>query len=138
MPSHPTTQRSDENWVVTAVAVFLVGSVVLATAGYQYLKYSKQQEQSREERQTYERYNDYLQSTQEKAPAAQAPASSASTAASAPSQPATPAPTMAEKLLSHPNVTPGPGFNAPGVQETGVTIIDALDHAQATAKPQTP
>lgn len=133
---HQTAQRSDENWVVTAVAVFLAGTVVLGTAGYQYLKYSKQQEQSREERQTYQRYNDYLQSTQEPAPAAKAAASTENTA-QAPSQPvAAPAPTKAEKLLSHPAVTPGPGFNAPGVQETGVTIIDALDHAQAAAKPQ--
>ena len=41
---------------------------------------------------------------------------------------------MAEKLLSNPAVTPGPGFNAPGVQQTGIAIIDAIEHAQATAK----
>lgn len=134
---YQTTQRSDENWVVTAVAVFLVGSIALAIGGYQYLKYAKQQEQSREERQTYKRYNDYLQST-EVAPAAEASAqaaSSAEPASPAPSQPAPSGPSMAQKLLSHPSVTPGPGFNAPGVQQTGVTIIDAMDHAQAAAKP---
>ena len=41
---------------------------------------------------------------------------------------------MAQKLLSHPAVTPGPGFDAPGVQQTGVTIIDAMDQAQANAR----
>lgn len=138
-PVYQTPQRSDENWVVTAVAVFLVGSIALATGGYQYLKYAKQQEQSREERQTYKRYNDYLQSAQEQAPAAQAPAaqaaSSAEPASQVSSQSAPAGPSMAQKLLNHPSVTPGPGFNAPGVQQTGVTIIDAMDHAQSTAKP---
>lgn len=33
-------------------------------------------------------------------------------------------------LLTHPAVTPGPGFDMPGVQSTGKTIVDAMDHAQ--------
>ena len=125
-----TPQRSDENYVVTAIGVFLLASLVLGTAAYQYLQHSEQQAQARSDRQAYKRYNDYLQSAQEDtpAPAAQdpAPAQAAQAAAAQP--------TMAEKLLSHPSVTPGPGFNAPGVQQTGVAIIDAIDHAQATAK----
>ena len=131
-------QRSDENWVVTAVGVFLVGLVVVAAGGYQYLKYSKQQEQAREERQTYQRYNDYLKSAQEPEPAAPAAAAEpAETSPATPAQPQTaaaPAQSMAQKLLSHPAVTPGPGFDAPGVQQTGVTIIDALDQAQSSSK----
>ena len=123
-------QRSDENYVVTAIGVFLLASLVLGTATYKYLQHSEQQAQARSDRQAYKRYNDYLQSAQEDtpAPAAQdpAPAQAAQAAAAQP--------TMAEKLLSHPSVTPGPGFNAPGVQQTGVAIIDAIDHAQATAK----
>lgn len=125
-----TPQRSDENYVVTAIGVFLLASLVLGTAAYKYLQHSEQQAQARSDRQAYKRYNDYLQSAQEDtpAPAAQdpAPAQAAQAAAAQP--------TMAEKLLSHPSVTPGPGFNAPGVQQTGVAIIDAIDHAQATAK----
>lgn len=124
-------QRSDENYVVTAIGVFLLASVVLGTAAYKYLQHSEQQAQARTDRQTYKRYNDYLKSAQEDtpAPAAQdlAPAQAAQAAAAA-------QPSMAEKLLSHPSVTPGPGFNAPGVQQTGVAIIDAMEHAQATAK----
>lgn len=138
-PAHsqpPALQRSDENWVMTAVVVFLVASMVLLGVGYQYLKYSKQQEQSRQERQTYQRYNDYLQSTQETAPTAKNESEPVDMAASEPvAQTASPAePSMAEKLLNHPAVTPGPGFNAPGVQQTGVTIIDAMDHAQTTGR----
>lgn len=33
-------------------------------------------------------------------------------------------------LLQHPNVIPGPGFNAPGVQTTGLAIVEAIDRAQ--------
>ena len=125
-----TPQRSDENYVVTAIGVFLLASLVLGTAAYKYLQHSEQQAQARSDRQAYKRYNDYLKSAQEDAPASAvqdpAPAQAAQAAAAQP--------TMAEKLLSHPSVTPGPGFNAPGVQQTGVAIIDAIDHAQATAK----
>ena len=123
-------QRSDENYVVTAIGVFLLASLVLGTAAYKYLQHSEQQAQARSDRQAYKRYNDYLQSAQEDtpAPAAQDPAPVQAAQAAAAQ------PTMAEKLLSHPSVTPGPGFNAPGVQQTGVAIIDAIDHAQATAK----
>ena len=123
-------QRSDENYVVTAIGVFLLASLVLGTATYKYLQHSEQQAQARSDRQAYKRYNDYLKSAQEDAPASAvqdpAPAQAAQAAAAQP--------TMAEKLLSHPSVTPGPGFNAPGVQQTGVAIIDAIEHAQATAK----
>ncbi|MBV2163636.1 hypothetical protein ACFO3A_15245 [Comamonas nitrativorans] len=35
-----------------------------------------------------------------------------------------------QTLLQHPNVTPGPGFNAPGVQTTGLAIVEAIDRAQ--------
>ena len=123
-------QRSDENYVVTAIGVFLLASLVLGTATYKYLQHSEQEAQARSDRQAYKRYNDYLKSAQEDAPASAvqdpAPAQAAQAAAAQP--------TMAEKLLSRPSVTPGPGFNAPGVQQTGVAIIDAIDHAQATAK----
>ena len=123
-------QRSDENYVVTAIGVFLLASVVLGTATYKYLQHSEQQAQARTDRQAYKRYNDYLKSAQEStpAPAAQDPAPAKA------AQAAVVQPSMAEKLLSHPSVTPGPGFNAPGVQQTGVAIIDAIEHAQATAK----
>lgn len=34
------------------------------------------------------------------------------------------------RLLANPNVTPGPGFDRPGVQSTGAAIVDAIDTAQ--------
>lgn len=124
-----SAQRSDENFVFTAVGVFLVASLILGTAAYQYLKYSEQQEQTRTDRQAYKRYNDYLKSTQQEAPSPAVQEPAPPQAQAKPAQPS-----MAERLLSHPAVTPGPGFNAPGVQQTGVAIIDAMDHAQATAR----
>ncbi|MBV8250415.1 MAG: hypothetical protein JO200_18465 [Comamonas sp.] len=126
-------QSSDEKLVVTTVAIFLVAALIVAVGGYQYLQHWQQeQDQSRAERQTYQRYNDYLKSTQDaaaKSPEKEAPVE----AATAPAQP-----TMAERLMTHSAVTPGPGFNSAGVQQTGVTIIDAMDLAQATAKPRNP
>lgn len=122
-------QRSDENYVVTAIA-FLLASLALGLPPTNTCSTQEQQAQARSDRQAYKRYNDYLKSAQEDAPASYvqdpAPAQAAQAAAAQP--------TMAEKLLSRPSVTPGPGFNAPGVQQTGVAIIDAIDHAQATAK----
>lgn len=124
--------RSDENLVLTAIAAFLVAALVLGTVAYRYFKHSQQQqEQTRSERQAYKRYNDYLDSTEQ---AAAKPAASQSVPATASSPAPAAPPSMAEKLLSHPAVTPGPGFSAPGVQQTGVAIIDAIDHAQATAR----
>lgn len=122
--------RSDENYVVTAIGVFLLASLILGTATYKYLQHSEQQAQTRTDRQAYKRYNEYLKSAQEDTPAPAAQdAAPAQAAQASPAQPS-----MAEKLLNHPSVTPGPGFNAPGVQQTGVAIIDAMEHAQATAK----
>lgn len=39
-----------------------------------------------------------------------------------------------QKLLNHPDVTPGRGFRKPGVQSTGNTIVDALDNARLNNK----
>ena len=35
-----------------------------------------------------------------------------------------------QQLLDHPAVTPGAGFDAPGVQATGKAIVDAIDQAK--------
>ncbi|MEX8194847.1 hypothetical protein AB6724_18595 [Comamonas guangdongensis] len=125
-------QGSDEKLVVTTVAIFLVAALIVAFGGYKYLQHWQQdQEQSRAERQTYQRYNDYLKSTQDTAPKSPEKEAPAEAAASA-------QPSMSERLMNHSAVTPGPGFNSPGVQQTGVTIIDAMDLAQASAKPRNP
>ncbi|MEG0201421.1 MAG: hypothetical protein RR718_11785 [Comamonas sp.] len=120
--------RSDENIVITVLGVFLLLTLVLGTGGYQYWKYVQEREQKQSDQQALRRYNDYL-STQEAAePKTQAAATPAAPAQSS----------VTQKLLEHPGVTPGPGFNAPGVQATGVTIIDAIDQAQAAGKTSKP
>lgn len=134
----PSVPRSDVNFVFTAIAVFLLASLILGTVAYQYSQYADKQEQARNERQAYKRYNDYLKSTQQASPeqtpvAAQDPAPAQPTLEPQ-AEASPPQLSMSEKLLTHPAVTPGPGFNAPGVQETGVAIIDAMGNAQASSK----
>jgi hypothetical protein len=99
---HQAPQRSDENLVVTAMPRFLVAALILGTVAYRYFKHSQQQEQTRSERQAYKRYNDYLDSTEQATakPAANPPPRTGQRACRSAS--------MAEKLLSHPAVTPGP------------------------------
>lgn len=46
-------------------------------------------------------------------------------------KPLTPEQQIEQKLLNHPHVTPGRGFYKPGVQSTGNTIVDAVDHAKS-------
>ena len=120
---------------MTAVVVFLVASMVLLGVGYQYLKYSKQQEQSRQERQTYQRYNDYLQSTQETAPTAKNERTRrygciGARSSNCQSRRAQHGGKAAKPSGGH----SWPGLQCPGVQQTGVTIIDAMDHAQTTGR----
>lgn len=121
--------RSDENIVITVLGVFLLLTLVLGTGGYQYWKYVQEREQKQSDQQALRRYNDYL-STQEAAEP-KTPPPAATPAAPVQSS-------VTQKLLEHPGVTPGPGFNAPGVQATGVTIIDAIDQAQAAGKTSKP
>lgn len=128
--TRPAVQRSDESLVFTVLTVFLVGAAVLATLGYMYWRNTQTQEQQRSEQRIYQRYNDYMEASERSAARAEPAAPEAQP------QPQPMPPTPAQRLLSHPGVTPGPGFNAPGVQSTGLLIIDAIDQAQAAEKPR--
>jgi hypothetical protein len=119
----PGAGRSDESLVFTVLTIFLLGAIVLGTLGYMYWRSTQSQEQHRSELRTYQQYNDYVNAIQ---------LSTARVEPAAP--PVQPQPTPAQRLLSHPGVTPGPGFHMPGVQATGLTIIDAIDQAQAAEK----
>lgn len=132
-PIHRTVSKhshSDENLVITVLAVFLLLSLVLGTGGYQYWKHVQEREQKQSDQQALRGYNDYLRSQQAEQKEASPSASSKSATAATSS--------MEQKLLEHPGVTPGPGFKAAGVQATGMTIIDAIDHAQAAEKSSKP
>lgn len=117
-----TAASSDRKLIVTILSTFALLSVVVSILGYQYFKHEREQAQSRAEQRIYQHYSNY---TQPKSPP-QPPAP--------PPQAAPAPPSMAQKLLTHPGVTPGVGFSSPGVQSTGIVIIDAIDQAQAAEK----
>lgn len=126
--NRPAAERSDESLVFTVLTAFLLGAAVLGTLGYMYWSNTQSQEQHRSELRTYQQYNDYVNATQ--------PSTARVEPAVPPAQPEQQPirPTSAQRLLSHPGVTPGPGFHTPGVQATGLAIIDAIDQAQSTEK----
>ena len=39
-----------------------------------------------------------------------------------------------ERLMNHPAVTPREGFDMPGVQSTGIAIVDAIEQAQSSRR----
>lgn len=121
-------QHSDENFVITVVGGFLLLSLVLGTGGYQYWKHVQQQEQKQSDQRALRHYNDYVSTHQAEEEETPVVTPTPPTQASVPVQPS-----MAQKLREHPSVTPGPGFNMPGVQSTGVAIIEAIDIAQGKA-----
>lgn len=101
------------SFLMLSVAI-LVGALVLG--GY----WMQQRADQAELRQQADVYETYLYNTRNiPAPAPEAPSR------------ATQAQQVRQYLLDHPAVTPGPGFNRPGVQSTGKTIVDAIDSAKA-------
>lgn len=100
---------------ITVVAFLLVG-------GYWMQKQRSDMVHQHRQAQMYDSYRDYTRPTL------------STLEAVAPTMPAAyvEAQRMREKLLNHPAVTPGPGFNQRGVQSTGAAIIDAIDQAKQT------
>lgn len=104
-------------WLV-AITVLVLGAIVAGGFWMQAQKNAAQQQ--REEARTYRAY---LESTREDVQ---------------PPQPVRPVTHPAEQearatreyLLAHPAVTPGDGFNKPGVQATGKAIVEAIERAQ--------
>ena len=119
---------SDENLVITVIAVSLLAITVVGIGVYQFMQYQREQDQEQANSRVYRSYVRHTDET----PAPQEPPPQATP---------TPGPSqlqlnqeMTRKLLAHPGVTPGAGFSMPGVKSTGVVIIDAIDQAQAREK----
>lgn len=116
--------RSDDSSVtgiVVVTAITLVAALLLG--GYWLQKQRTEIVHQHRQAQMYDSYRDYTRPTPSTAEAATAlPAAYIE------------AQRTREKLLNHPAVTPGPGFNQRGVQSTGVAIIDAIDQAKQTAQ----
>ena len=125
---------SDENLVITVIALSLLTSAVLGIGIYQFLQYQHQQDQ---ERLNSRAYRSYVRHTDQEQIQTTAPEQTPEppSLARQPSQ-AQINQDMTRKLLSHPGVIPEAGFTAPGVRSTGVLIIDAIDQAKAREKAQ--
>lgn len=128
MPNYvaPKPRRaSDTHWVLTLLGITAAVVVCMFVAGFFLTQHWNKEADLRAQQQQFEAYR--------RSAPTPIPASTATTAAPEPSA----AQLTRAKLLAHPAVTPGPGFDSPGVQSTGMAIVDAIDDAQArTSKPQ--
>lgn len=121
--AHKPRRASDENWVLTVVTATLAAVLCMFALGYFLSNHWTQEAQ--ELRQQQQQFDTYRRAT----------ATPRATPDAHPSSPALP-PDMLQaqetraRLLAHPNVIPGPGFDRPGVQSTGAVIVDAIDSAQ--------
>ncbi|MBD9530238.1 hypothetical protein IB233_01150 [Comamonas sp. CMM01] len=121
--AHKPRRASDENWVLSAVSISLVAVLCMFALGYFLSNHWRQEAQ--EQRQQQQQFDAYRRAT----------APPAAPAAARPTSPPLPADMqkaqeVRARLLANPNVTPGPGFDRPGVQSTGAAIVDAIDTAQ--------
>ncbi|WP_370682029.1 hypothetical protein [Comamonas sp. GB3 AK4-5] len=108
-------RASDENWVLTLLSITVVAVLCMFAAGY----FLTSRWDAQEEMRSQQRLNDaYLHYTAPK-PAPPMPVEF------------TQAQQIRARLLAHPGVTPGPGFDKPGVQSTGIAIVDAIDDSLA-------
>ena len=121
--AHKPRRASDENWVLTAVTVTLVAVLCMFALGYFLSNHWNQEAQ--ELRQQQQQFDTYRRAT----------AAPRAAPAARPTSPTLPpdmqqAQEVRARLMANPNVTPGPGFDRPGVQSTGAAIVDAIDTAQ--------
>lgn len=113
--AHASSAQSDRNWTLT-IAILTVIALLALVLGNNFTRQKKsEQRELREQAQALEVYK---ANTTTPPPPPQV------------SEKLEAQRRMQERLIQHPAVTPGPGFNAPGVQSTGVVIIDALDKVQ--------
>ena len=117
-------RANDENWALTIVSITVLAVLCMFALGYVLSRYWNQERQVQRDQQV--QYENYRRATA--APVDTAPA----TPRASPSLPPDMLQAQAQRarLLAHPSVTPGPGFDRPGVQSTGASIVDAIDQAQ--------
>lgn len=125
--NHP--QPSDENVVINAIALSMLTILALGIAVYQFLLYQREQEQKRLDTRVYRGYVLHTDKKLEKSPD---PGIDSTIERKLGKKQVDRE--MTRKLLDHPFVTPGGGFNAPGVRSTGVAIVDAIDRVQDRRK----
>ncbi len=115
MASRPAGSEQTSAWIIIAI-VLAVLLALLAVAGSWMLQ--QKQAEKAEVRAQARAVEQYRESTRPVSQPPQLPAHYVE------------AQRIRQKLLAHPAVIPGPGFNAKGVQRTGLAIVEALDRAQ--------
>lgn len=111
---------ADDSWLASTLAIAVAALVAILVLGGFWLQQTKSNDAAlRHQADVYESYRESTRPTPRNVelPAAFTQAQENRT-----------------KLLNHPAVTPGPGFNYPGVQSTGVAIVDAIDAAAKSVK----
>lgn len=117
-PQRPTAssapQATENLWLWLIIIAIVAVVVALGTARFVTQREQATYAQQREQERAFETYR-------------------ANTSPSAPPQVSAQvqeARRVRETLLQHPAVTPGAGFDAPGVQATGIAIVEALDRSR--------
>lgn len=116
-------RASDENWVLNLISITVAAVLCMFAVGYFLIRHWNAQEETRIQQRQLDTYLNYT----EPKPTPQAPAPVPATV----SAEYTKAQQIRTRLLAHPGVTPGPGFDMPGVQSTGIAIVDAIDNSLA-------
>lgn len=122
--SAPTPQRpaarsaraatNEDHGVLLSVTICALLIALLVAGGFALSRQQTEQAELHEQARVYEHY----QKATVQSPAPEMPAAFVE------------AQRVRDKLLSHPNVTPGPGFAQSGVQATGLAIVQAMEQAQ--------
>lgn len=119
--SSSTSVKSNDPALVTVLLMTVVVLVATLVVGGFWMQSQRSQEAER--MQAAQVYKNYLSATR---PTPMPDSAESSTRAMAAQE----AQETRQFLMSHPSVTPGSGFDRPGVQSTGKTIVQAIDHAK--------
>lgn len=115
----PHTPQSNESTLVTGLVCAVIALVAILIFGGYWMQKQRDQETLRMQADVYDSYLHHTRPAA--APKAVAPAVRSQQAQAQETR---------KYLLAHPAVTPGAGFDQPGVQTSGKTIVDAIDQAR--------
>lgn len=132
MSTNKQANGNDESWVISAIGWTLLLGLAGLFISWKYSQHITEKEAKLREGRAAVIYNDYVADKEQAAPASKPGTQGPQTARSA-SKAANSTSTMAQRLLSTPGVTAGPGFSSEGVQETGVVILDAIERANTSS-----
>lgn len=111
-----TTKATENLWLWLFIIAIVAVVVALGTARFVTQREQATNEQLREQERAFEIYRANTRPSAPPPPQASAQMQEARR--------------VRETLLQHPAVTPGVGFDAPGVQATGIAIVEALDRSR--------